>query len=284
MIDTVTRQPLQLEQEIDKSGNLIENFTSLIKNKETFRKLVKFGIVGSTGAVITWGGTWILTERLGLWYMTSVILATVLAILWNFLWNLKWTFAQYPDVSDPEYEWYSFYHGNVFQKWWKRSIAKTVWGWVPNEKILDVGCGSSPIISRYSNAVGLDTNAQKLVFMHQKLPNRLFINSKLEDRKFRNEMFDDIICIEVIEHCEHPSSIISEISRVVKNGGKVVIATPDYSKPLWHLAELFTAYKKEHISKFTRESLENICLYYGLKPVKYKYILGCDLIEEFRKV
>jgi hypothetical protein len=69
----------------------------------------------------------------------------------------------------------------------------------------------------------------------------------------------------------------------LKIGGTAVIATPDYGRGLWKLAEFFTPYKEEHITQFTKESLEEICKKYGLVPVRHKYVATCDLVEEFVK-
>jgi hypothetical protein len=78
--------------------------------------------------------------------------------------------------------------------------------------------------------------------------------------------------------------MVANISRCLKKGGTAVIATPDYSKPLWHLAEKFTPYEEEHVTHFNRESLETLCGKYNLIPKKYRYVFTCDLIEMFEKI
>ncbi len=257
----------------------------MVRNKEVGIKLFKFCLVGATGAVITWGMTYLLTEKFGLWYMFSVILATTCAIPWNFTWNLQWPFRQYPTTQDPEYERYSFYHGNPIQKWWKRSIAKTIWDWIPtSSELLDIGSGSSPIITHYPNAYAIDTNDKKLKFIKGRVTDIKIGNMSAESLLFADGRFDYVLFIELIEHLIHPEKTIAEISCVLKHHGKVVIATPDYSRPLWHIAEQFTLYKDEHIYKFNRMKLEQMCIDNGLMPIKHKYIATCDLLELFMKV
>jgi ubiquinone/menaquinone biosynthesis C-methylase UbiE len=253
-------------------------------NKDIFLKLFKFCCVGGTGAIITWGLTYILTEWFGFWYMVSVVSSTFIAMLWNFTWNLKWTFRVLPTPKDPEYEWYSFYHGNPIQKWWKHSIAKTIWNWIPNSSVmLDLGCGSSPIISKYPKAIGIDTNSEKLSFMRNKLKKNVFRNMSIINLDYPDKVIDYVLCIEVIEHLQSPDMVISEISRVLKVDGKCVLATPDYSRKWWELAEMFTPYKEEHVYKFTRKTLEEMCRQYGLYPMKHKYVAGCDYVGLFVK-
>lgn len=248
-------------------------------------KYLKFCIVGGTGAIITFGVTWLLTEKIGLWYMGSLVVATIIAMTSNFLFNNYWTFSvKTRTPSDADYDWFAYHHGNPVQKWWKRSIAKTVWGYIPHSsKLLDIGCGSSPIIGKYKKAIGIDGNEQKITFMREKYPDNMFIPTT-NTEAFKDNSFDYVLCIEVIEHSPEPEKLITEISRMLKVYGKAVIATPDYSKILWHIAEKFTPYKEEHCSKFTKGILEELCKKHGLSPAEHKYIAGCDLVEEFIKV
>lgn len=245
-------------------------------------KFCKFAIVGGIGAIITWGLTWLLTEHAGFWYMGSLILATMVAMISNFLFNNYWTFAvKQRDPSDADYEWFAYYHGNPIQKWWKHQIAKTIWEFIPHSsKLIDIGCGSSPIVGHYKKAIGIDKNENKIRFMREKFPNNTFVVMD-DTRYFKNNMFDFALCIEVIEHCKDPENIISELSRITKPYGRVVIATPDYDRKLWHLAEKFTPYKEEHCTRFTKESLIELCKRYKLFPARFKYIAKCDLVIEF---
>jgi ubiquinone/menaquinone biosynthesis C-methylase UbiE len=240
--------------------------------------------VGGTGAVITFGVTWLLTEKFGLWYMGSLVIATAIAMTSNFLFNNYWTFAVKPRTpSDADYEWFAYYKGNPIQRWWKRSIAKIVWEWIPNSsKLLEVGCGSSPLIGRYKRAIGIDKNEDKIKFMREKFPDNNFIPMDTTEG-FKSSSFDYVLCIEVIEHLSAPEKMVTEISRVLKTGGIAVIATPDYSRILWHIAERFTPYKEEHCAKFTRGILEEMCRKHNLIPVQHRYVAKCDLIEQFIK-
>jgi SAM-dependent methyltransferase len=248
-------------------------------------RFFKFCVVGGIGAIITWGLTWLLTEKMSLWYMFSVVIATGIAMINNYILNSTWTFKTVTEPTNPAYDWESYYHGNPMQKWWKRKIAQTVWDWFPIEKdLLNVGCGSSPIALRYPHSINVDMDTAKLDFMKHRMPLALFVKGDACNLDFHGGRFDQVICIEVIEHTPYPEKVVSEISRILKKGGQAIIATPDYSKTLWHVAELFTPYKEWHGAKLTRTAVESLCRENGLVAKQVEYVMGCDLIELFEKV
>lgn len=250
-----------------------------------YNRFMKFCIVGGSGALITFSITWILTEWFNLWYMFSMVFAVAVATITNFNFNLLWTFKAESKPSNPDYEWNAYYSGNLIQKWWKRSISQTVRKWMPpddKKTILEVGCGSSPTILSYGeNATALDVNSDKIKFMKSKNNQVKFLNKKIDKIK---EKYDRIICIEVLEHLEDAEIAVKSIAGRLNEGGKVILATPDYNRVLWRVAEAFTPYKEEHITQFSRQSLERLCAKYGLIPVCHKYIATCDLVEMFEYV
>ena len=251
---------------------------SIIKK---YQRFIRFCLVGGSGALITFGVTWLLTEKFGLWYMASMSIAVAIATVWNYNFNTFWTYRVSNKFTDSNYEWESFYNGNPVQKWWKHSIAQTVWDWIPPDKsgkLMDFGCGSSPIITKYRNATGIDTNIDKLKFMKDKYPLATYRSG------FYDFDFDSILCIEILEHLDNYKEVLACLSGLLKKGGKIIIATPDYKKPLWHLAEKFTPYKEDHCTKLDKESLEVLCQSVGLYSIRHKYIAGCDLVEMFEKV
>ena len=139
------------------------------------------------------------------------------------------------------------------------------------------------MIAEYPNAVGLDLNPLKLKFLTANLPYHSFANMDARNLAIASESFDGVICSEVLEHISDPELAIKEISRVLKDGGKAVISTPDCSRFLWRIAERFTPYEKCHMYKFSRKNLEELCSSYNLTPVKYKYVAKCDLVQLFVK-
>jgi SAM-dependent methyltransferase len=253
-------------------------------------RFLKFCIVGGTGAIIQTIVYYLLSNKFGYVNVNTIgnkfclMIGIGFAVVWNYSINSLWTFSSSKNFADADYEWNAFFNGNPIQKWWKHEIANTVWKFAPhNSIVLDIGCGTSPIIQQYENAMGIDLNYQKLAFMKVKFPKLQFFHMSADSLQLPNNDIDTTLCIEVIEHMKNPEKVISEMSRVTKVGGTVVIATPDYNRWWWYIAELFTSYRVDHITKFTRRKLETMCSKFDLRPVRHKYIAGCDLVEMFVK-
>lgn len=254
-----------------------------IKNN-WFMGWLRYKLIDDMTIAVYIGQLTLFTEIFGIWYIASAILATAInyPIRYLILRKLIWDKKEHSQER-ASYEWDAFYNGNPIQMWWKHQIANIVWEWMPNSStLLDIGCGSSPISARYSHITGIDANKDKIEFMREKNPSGDY--KVLGDTKsFDDNSFDHVMCLEVIEHLENPIEMISEISRVLKNKGTAVIATPDYSKRLWKTLEAFTPYKEEHHNQFTQVKLDSICQRFNLYPIKYRYIAGCDLVEMFVK-
>ncbi len=62
--------------------------------KLTLYKALKFGVTSIVGAGIVGGGTWVLTEYVGLHYMASTLIAGVVAFGIKFLMSALWAFAR----------------------------------------------------------------------------------------------------------------------------------------------------------------------------------------------
>jgi 2-polyprenyl-3-methyl-5-hydroxy-6-metoxy-1,4-benzoquinol methylase len=67
---------------------------------------------------------------------------------------------------------------------------------------------------------------------------------------FEDESFDVVICLDVLEHIEEDFMVISEISRVLKSGGRFLISVPEDPR-LWSSHDVSV----NHIRRYTRNSL-----------------------------
>jgi ubiquinone/menaquinone biosynthesis C-methylase UbiE len=93
-------------------------------------------------------------------------------------------------------------------------------------KILDVGCGDSPyrhlLVPNITQYVGMDIVSAKNFDYND--DNVVHFNG--EDIPFDDETFDAFICTEVLEHVNNFTHLISEMYRVLKQGGRGIITVP----------------------------------------------------------
>lgn len=195
------------------------------------------------------------------------------------------------------YDWMAYYSGNPVQKWWKRRIAKHVWNFLPpktTKRLLDVGCGTSPIIRAYRGAVGIDRDPGKIEWMRFSQPDihNTYLVHDIEKHPlpFDDGAFNGVICIEVLEHLADPFEAIKEMARVVNVGDFVILATPDYSRWQWRLTErLYKRFKPgdycdDHVTPLSLGLLNAQCSRYNLWIDDYRYVGGGDLVARFRKL
>lgn len=83
-------------------------------------------------------------------------------------------------------------------------------------KRLNMGCGND-IRSGWVNADFVKKNGVDVVHNFNKTP-----------YPFKDNTFDEIDCIEVLEHLNDTVTVIREIHRILKPGGKVKITVPYY--------------------------------------------------------
>lgn len=89
---------------------------------------------------------------------------------------------------------------------------------------LDIGPGIGDFIRYRPNTIGVDINPDNVEYCRsQGLDVRLMEINRLP---FEDGEFDSINMDNVLEHIEDPSLILSEITRVLKKGGTLLIGVP----------------------------------------------------------
>jgi len=186
-------------------------------------------------------------------------------------------------ILSADYDERAFYSLIPLQRYWQRKRYKLVLYFSKrSEKILDVGCGSSKILEAFPQAIGMDLAFNKLRY-RRALINSL-INADIFSIPFKSNFFDEIFCIEVIEHVRESELIFRELNRVLKEGGLLILGTPDYDKILWRMIEFLYkklkpgGYADEHITHYSLKKLKEILPKYGFEIIETRYICRADLM------
>ncbi len=99
-----------------------------------------------------------------------------------------------------------------------------------NGKILDIGCGTGLVVEEYSrdgfDAYGVDVSLTSIESAKKRLGNYRLI--KDENIPFPDKSFDSVGSFTVLEHVHNPELLIREMVRVLKPGGNIVIAAPNF--------------------------------------------------------
>lgn len=135
---------------------------------------------------------------------------------------------------------------------------------VKNKKVLDIACGEgygSRMLAKNAKAVvavDIDKVTISKAKEKYKINNIEFLIGSVEDIPANDNSFDVVVSFETLEHTSNHEKMITEIKRVLKQGGILIISTPDknnYSdktgyKNLFHKKELYEEEFKNLMKKF----------------------------------
>ena len=133
-------------------------------------------------------------------------------------------------------------HGNYFEKVFHTNRIQTLLRLVaselqigPDARALDVGCNTGPLLvplrQKGYEVVGIDISAhdvhqaESYLKAHHLPHDRLSIADGT-GLPFRDQSFNLILLIDILEHTDHPERVVSEAARLLKPDGIVVATVP----------------------------------------------------------
>jgi len=168
---------------------------------------------------------------------------------------------------------------------------KTKWSklkkFIPQESgitILDFGCGAGQILKEIqkinprAKLIGLDVSEKALGEAKKELPGAEFygINDG-EKVPVSDNSVDFIFSSEVIEHIYDTENAVSEVNRILKPGGKLLLTTP-YHGFIKNLIILLSGKFDSHFNPtgphvrfFSKRTLSNLLKKFGFKIEKLGY-------------
>lgn len=177
---------------------------------------------------------------------------------------------------------------NILQRIWHRGRLSATLDFLKecqfkgNLKILDVGCASGWFISEIAhhyprhNFFGIDIYERAIDYAKKRYPNISFSCADAHKLPFSQDSFDLVICANVLEHVVNPKQILTEIKRVVKPQGKVIINMDSENflfSLAWYLWKKISGrvWKDAHLHKLEPMNLEKLFLKTGLRTEKRRF-------------
>lgn len=153
------------------------------------------------------------------------------------------------------------------------------------KEMLDAGCGSGiysfSLSNKFQHIEAIDIENKKISYAKKINPfsNISFKQRDLTNLKYKNNKFDLVICSDVLEHTKEDKKAFSEIARVLKKGGTLLLTLPYNSKKN---KKVYKRYGHERAG-YTEKGIKKLCAKNNLTLIKsegYSFSTA-DKLSEF---
>lgn len=156
----------------------------------------------------------------------------------------------------------------------------------PGSVVLDAGCGSGRHLRALAKLpdlkiVGIDRSAQDVadaLAALKSMPDALssdyqVMQADINALPFDDASFDCVICSEVLEHIPEHEKALSELVRVLKPSGSLVVSVPRYfsERICWLISTEYHSNEGGHIRIYTKKKLKEMLTNYGFRCWKINY-------------
>ncbi len=183
---------------------------------------------------------------------------------------------------------------NLGQKLWHNLKLKKILTLLPDNEnsLLDVGCCDGYFLSQIKKAKpelkiwGVDVSSKLIKAARNKYPQIKFRTADAHKLPFLRNQFDLVLSTETLEHVLLPSVVLSEMKRVTKRGGRIIIEIDSGSMLFRLIFGFWTTFLKgrvwqgAHLHSFDIRKLEKLFKKEKLKVVA-KYISHLGMAVTF---
>jgi len=151
--------------------------------------------------------------------------------------------------------------------WWegRRQLLRQLLKGKHPTKILDVGCGTGETLCFLkdlfpkSKLFGVDSSSLAIKYTKQK-GHKNITKSLANKLPFKDNSFDAILFLDVLEHISNDQVVITEAKRVLKKNGSIIITSPALNF-IWSAHDTDQGHKR----RYTRTAIRNLSNKTGLK-------------------
>jgi len=116
-------------------------------------------------------------------------------------------------------------------------------------RLLDVGCGGAWLGDHFENYTGIDVSPEAVEAARSRGRQVTLVDGD-EPLPFDEASFDGVVLKDVLEHVSNPVTLVREVRRVLRPGGRVFASSPDAQRWVW---DDYT-----HRRPFTRKSFRKL--------------------------
>lgn len=150
--------------------------------------------------------------------------------------------------------------------WWHTGRRKILAGFVEEicrevtdrrPRILDVGCGTGAnllMLSKYGDAEGVDISEDALAFCRERGLDKVRLGAG-EELPYDDGTFDLVTAFDVVEHMDDDLGGLSEMRRVLRPGGRVLLFVPTFMF-LWGVQDDVSNHRRRYRLPELRRVLE----------------------------
>lgn len=220
------------------------------------------------------------TEKLHLAYMLPVFFER---LRWNLLDKgqllaLNWTYRSQqvflPDSNSPKFwddKFATFQPMNALEDWRFWQVMAEI---SAQDRVLNLGVGrgefEKKLASRWPNLdyTATDITTKTLARLKKDFPQYQFCQRQLTSLRFKDESFDVVLLLEVMEHISPRVifKVLAEVRRVLKPGGKLIVSVPVNEG----LPEMLPENSNSHLRIYSEGVVKFELLRSGFKVVKVK--------------